>query len=180
MEGKPILIKKTGEVIRPKPGFTVFCTANTKGKGSDDGRYTAASVIDDAFLERFPITLEQPYPTLAIEKKIVMAHMDKYGKTDEQFADVLVQWSETIRGTFEKDGIDEIISTRRLCHITHAWSIFDDRMKAIDICTSRFDTETKTAFMDFYKKIDASVQAKRQPATTAFSAVPPKANKIPW
>ena len=157
LEGKPILIKKTGEVVSPAPGFNVIATANTKGKGSDDGRFIAASIIDEAFLERFTITVEQPYPSLAIEKKIVLKHMEKFGKSDLQFAELLSQWSETIRKTFEDDGIDELISTRRLCHIVQTFSIFDDRMKAVELCVNRFDNDTKEAFLDLYSKVDVSV-----------------------
>ena len=157
LEGKPVLVKKTGEVVTPAEGFNVIATANTKGKGSEDGRFTAASIIDDAFLERFTITVEQPYPSLAIEKKIVLKHMEKFGKSDLQFAELLSQWSETIRKTFEDDGIDELISTRRLCHIVQTFSIFDDRMKAIQLCVNRFDNDTKEAFLDLYSKVDVSV-----------------------
>ena len=157
LEGKPILIKKTGEVVEPATGFNVIATANTKGKGSDDGRFIAATIIDEAFLERFTITMEQPYPSLSIEKKIVIKHMEKYGKKDLQFAEMLSQWSETIRKTYEDDGIDELISTRRLCHITQTYAIFDDRMKAIELCVNRFDNDTKEAFIDLYSKVDLSV-----------------------
>ena len=163
LEGKPVLIKKTGEVVTPAEGFNVIATANTKGKGSDDGRFIAASIIDEAFLERFTITVEQPYPSLATEKKIVLKHMDKYGKTDHDFAELLSQWSDTIRKTFDDDGIDELISTRRLCHITQTYSIFDDRMKAIQLCVNRFDNDTKEAFLDLYSKVDASVNVDDSP-----------------
>ena len=163
LEGKPILIKKTGEVVSPAEGFNVIATANTKGKGSDDGRFIAASIIDEAFLERFTITVEQPYPSLATEKKIVLKHMDKYGKTDHDFAELLAQWSDTIRKTFDDDGIDELISTRRLCHITQTFSIFNDRMKAIQLCVNRFDNDTKEAFLDLYSKVDASVNVDETP-----------------
>ena len=157
LEGKPILIKKTGEIVEPASGFNVIATANTKGKGSDDGRFIAATIIDEAFLERFTITMEQPYPSLSIEKKIVIKHMEKYGKKDLQFAEMLSQWSETIRKTYEDDGIDELISTRRLCHITQTYAIFNDRMKAIELCVNRFDNDTKEAFIDLYSKVDLSV-----------------------
>ena len=157
LEGKPIMIKKTGEVIKPKPGFNVIATANTKGQGSDDGRFIAATIIDEAFLERFTITLEQPYPTLSTEKKIVLKHMDKFDCNDLDFANRLVQWSETIRKTYADGGVDDIISTRRLCHITQTFAIFKDRAKSIDLCISRFDTDTKEAFKDLYTMIDDSV-----------------------
>ena len=157
LEGKPVLVKKTGEIVHPAPGFNVIATANTKGKGSDDGRFTAASIIDEAFLERFTITMEQPYPSTNIEKKIVLKHMDKFGKTDEAFAETLTTWSETIRKTFLDGGIDDLISTRRLCHIVQTFSIFNDRLKSIELCVNRFDEDTKTAFLDLYEKVDASV-----------------------
>ena len=155
LEGKPVLIKKTGEVITPKNGFNIIATANTKGKGSDDGKFIYASIIDEAFLERFTITLEQPYPSNAVEKKILLNHMNKYNCNDEQFADTLTSWSTAIRKTFEDGGIDEIISTRRLCHIVQSFSIFKDRKKAIELCVNRFDTDTKQAFIDLYSMVDA-------------------------
>ena len=157
LEGKPIMIKKTGEIITPAKGFNVIATANTKGKGSDDGRFVAASIIDEAFLERFTITLEQPYPTMAIEKRIILKHMDKYECKDESFAELLSLWSDTIRKTFEDGGLDELISTRRLCHIVQTFGIFKDRKKAIQLCVNRFDDDTKEAFIDLYTKVDASI-----------------------
>lgn len=155
LEGKPVLIKKTGEVVSPSNGFNVIATANTKGKGSDDGRFIAATIIDEAFLERFTITLEQPYPSASVEKKIVIKHMEKFNCVDTDFADLLTVWSETIRKTFEDGGVDEIISTRRLCHIVQSFSIFGDRQKAIELCVNRFDEDTKEAFIDLYSKVDA-------------------------
>lgn len=157
LEGKPVLIKKTGELIHPAPGFNVLATANTKGKGSDDGRFVAATIIDEAFLERFVATIEQPYPTFATEKKIVLRHMDKYACRDENFADKLCTWAEVIRKTFADDGVDEVISTRRLCHIVQTFGIFENRQKSIEMCISRFDLDTKTAFLDLYTKLDAGV-----------------------
>lgn len=168
LEGKPILIKKTGELIRPAAGFNVLATANTKGKGSDDGRFVAASIIDEAFLERFVATIEQPYPTLSTERKIVTQHMEKFGKSDVDFAEKLCTWAEVIRKTFADDGVDEVISTRRLCHIANTFAIFDDRMKAIQMCINRFDDDTKTAFLDLYTKIDPSILP--QPAATETAA----------
>ena len=129
LEGKPVLIKKTGEVIKPAPGFNVIATANTKGQGDEAGRFIAATIIDDAFLERFTVTLEQPYPSEKIEKKIVVNHMGKFGVEDNGFSDLLVQWGQAIRKTFEEGGIDDIISTRRLCHIVQTYSIFGDKLK---------------------------------------------------
>lgn len=173
LEGKPVLIKKTGEVIHPSPGFNVIATANTKGKGSDDGRFVAATIIDEAFLERFVATIEQPYATFATEKKIVLRHMEKYGRRDEDFAEKLCTWAEVIRETFADDGVDEVISTRRLCHIAHSYRIFEDRLKAVQMCISRFDLDTKTAFLDLYTKIDPSVQPVREPSVTPTEGTVP-------
>ena len=159
LEGKPVLIKKTGEVIEPKDGFNIIATANTKGKGSEDGRYSAAGIIDDAFLERFTITLEQTFPTIQTEEKIVMKHMKKFEVIDEEFAKLLVGWADAIRKTFYDEGIDEVISTRRLCHIVQTFSIFNKRDKAIALCVNRFDEDTKAAFIDLYEKVDATINA---------------------
>jgi MoxR-like ATPase len=156
LEGNPILLKKTGEVVTPANGFNVIATANTKGRGSDDGRFSAASIIDDAFLERFVCLIDQPFPPPTIEKKIVSAHMAKFGVEDDSFVDKLIAWSNVIRKTFEAEGVDEVVSTRRLCHIVKSFSIFQDRMKSINMCISRFDEETRTAFLDLYTKIDES------------------------
>jgi MoxR-like ATPase len=154
LEGKPVLVKKTGEIVSPAPGFNVIATANTKGKGSEDGRFTAASIIDEAFLERFTISVDQKFASLNIEKKIVLKHMEKFNSIDQDFADKLVTWADIIRKTFYDDGVDEVISTRRLCHIVQTYSIFSDRAKAIDLCISRFDEDTKAAFLDLYTKVD--------------------------
>ena len=155
LEGKPVLVKKTGEVVKPAPGFNVIATANTKGKGSEDGRFTAASIIDDAFLERFTVSIDQAFPSASIEKKIILKHMDKFNATDADFADNLIKWAEVIRKTFFDDGVDEVISTRRLCHIVQTFSIFNNKTKAIDLCISRFDDETKASFIDLYTKVDS-------------------------
>lgn len=159
LEGKPVLIKKTGELVTPAPGFNVIATSNTKGKGSEDGRFIAATIIDEAFLERFTITMEQPYPTAPIEKKIVVKHMELFGQVDDDFAENLTKWSAAIRKTFDEGGIDEVISTRRLCHIAQTFAIFKDRKKSIDLCVSRFDEDTRAAFVDLYTKIDAAASS---------------------
>lgn len=156
LEGKPVMIKKTGEVIKPANGFNIIATANTKGKGSEDGKFIAATIIDEAFLERFTITMEQPYPNQSIEKKIVMKHMELFGEVSEEFAELLTKWSQAIRKTHEDGGVDELISTRRLCHIVQTFSIFKNRKKAVELCVSRFDDDTRTAFVDLYTKIDAT------------------------
>jgi len=157
LEGKPYFNKKTMEIVNPAPGFNIVATANTKGQGSDDGKYMTAQILDDAFLERFAITVEQDYPTLAVEKRIVMKKMDRADKVDEDFASKLVMWAEIIRKTFKEGGVDEVVSTRRLEHIVNAFAMFGNRMKAIDLCISRFDTETKTSFLNLYTKVDAEV-----------------------
>jgi len=158
LEGKPVLVKKTGEVVKPAKGFNVIATANTKGKGSEDGRFTAATIIDEAFLERFTISVDQKFASPAIEKKILLKHFDKFGANDDEFVQKLIDWADIIRKTFYDDGVDEVISTRRLCHIVQTFSIFKDRMKAIDLCIARFDDDTKEAFLDLYSKVDAGVE----------------------
>lgn len=158
LEGKPVLVKKTGEVVKPAKGFNVIATANTKGKGSEDGRFTAATIIDEAFLERFTISVDQKFASPAIEKKILLKHFDKFGAKDDEFVQKLIDWADIIRKTFYDDGVDEVISTRRLCHIVQTFSIFKDRMKAIDLCIARFDDDTKEAFLDLYSKVDAGVE----------------------
>ena len=157
LEGKPVLLKKTGEVIKPEPGFNIIATANTKGKGSEDGRYTAAMILDDAFLERFIDTMDQDYPKATVEKKILINHMEKYNKVDEEFASNLITWAEIIRKTFADGGVDEVITTRRLCHIAQIYSIFGDRMKAVSRGIARFDVDTNAAFADLYTKVDNKV-----------------------
>jgi len=157
LEGNPLLIKKEGRVVRPKSGFTVMATANTKGKGSEDGRFIGTNILNEAFLERFPITLEQEYPSMSVEKKIVTKLMINLGCLDEEYAGKLVDWADLIRKTFYDGGVDEIIATRRLVHIIHAFSIFKDRMKAIAMCVARFDDQTKETFMDLYSKLDEKV-----------------------
>lgn len=155
MEGKPYLNKKTGEMVQPAAGFNIVATANTKGRGTEDGRFTGAQMIDEAFLERFAITVEQGFPDSKVEKKIVIGKMTELGCLDEEFGDKLVTWAEIIRKTFEEGGIDELVSTRRLLHIVKAFHMFRDRYKAIELCTNRFDDETKSAFKDLYSKVDA-------------------------
>lgn len=157
LEGNPLLIKKEGRIVRPKAGFTVMATANTKGKGSEDGRFIGTNILNEAFLERFPITMEQEYPSISVEKKIVTKLMTNLGCLDEEYAGKLVDWADLIRKTFYDGGVDEIIATRRLVHIVHAFSIFKDRMKAIGMCVARFDDQTKETFMDLYSKLDEKV-----------------------
>lgn len=151
LEGKPYFNKKSGEYIHPTEGFNVVATANTKGRGSEEGRYLS-QVLDDAFLERFPITVEQDYPDSKVELKILKPLLN-----EDEFAENLVKWADVIRKTFADGGIDEIISTRRLVHIAKAYSIFQDRNKAIELCVARFDQETKDAFLDLYSKVDIKV-----------------------
>ena len=157
LEGNPLLIKKEGRIVRPKAGFTVMATANTKGKGSEDGRFIGTNILNEAFLERFPITVEQEYPSIAVEKKIIIKLMENLGCVDEEYAAKLVDWADLIRKTFYDGGVDEIIATRRLVHIIHAFAIFKDRMKAIAMCVARFDDQTKDTFMDLYSKLDDKV-----------------------
>ena len=166
LEGKPLYIKKTGAVVAPAKGFNILATANTKGRGSEDGRFTGARILDEAFLERFVATLDQPYPTTAVEKKIILNAMDLYGNFDGEFADNLVTWADIIRKTYEDGGVDDLISTRRLVHIARTYGIFGDRKKAIELCISRFDEDTRVAFLDLYTKVDS-----KAPVVTAETPV---------
>jgi hypothetical protein len=167
LEGKGILIKKTGEFVEPMSGFNIVATANTKGKGDETGRYMAATILDDAFLERFPITVEQEYPDTKIETKILKKVFANLNIQDEEFATNLVKWADIIRKTFEDGAIDELISTRRLVHIAEAFTIFGDKMDAIQYCINRFDAETKNSFLDLYTKIDAGIDPTSEPIESA-------------
>ena len=157
LEGKGVYLKKINKWVTPKDGFNVIATANTKGKGSDDGRFIGTNILNEAFLERFAVTMEQPYASATTEKKIVLGSMKKYGAVDEEFATNLVTWAEVIRKTFFDGGVDEVISTRRLDHIVKAFAIFGDKMQSIELCVARFDEDTKASFLDLYTKIDAGV-----------------------
>ena len=157
LEGKGVYLKKTGKYITPAAGFTVVATANTKGKGSDDGRFIGTNVLNEAFLERFALTFEQEYPTPSVEAKILSKMCD-----DDEFVTRLVDWADIIRKTFNDGGIDEIISTRRLVHIVNAYKIFGKRMKAIQSCVNRFDDETKESFLSLYEKIDDHVDTTEE------------------
>ena len=158
LEGKGVFLKKIGKYIQPKDGFNVIATANTKGKGSDDGRFIGTNVLNEAFLERFPVTFEQSYPSPAIEQRILEGLSLDLGIEDRDFCKRLCDWGDIIRKTFYDGGIEEIISTRRLVHIIRAYSIFNDKAKAIQVCVNRFDDETKQAFLELYDKVDADFQ----------------------
>ena len=158
LEGKGIFLKKIGRFIQPAAGFNVVATANTKGKGSDDGRFIGTNVLNEAFLERFPVTFEQQYPPVSVEKKILGGIAAHLGVTDTNFIARLVDWGDIIRKTFYDGGIEEIISTRRLVHIVRAFSIFKDKSKALQVCINRFDDETKQAFLELYDKVDAEFE----------------------
>jgi len=162
MEGKGIFLKKIGEYVKPAAGFTIIATANTKGKGSDDGRFIGTNVLNEAFLERFPITFEQEYPTPATENKILRAMCAELSipvvGDVEKFLVYLCDWAEIVRKTFRDGGIDEIISTRRLVHIIRAYAIFGKKMTAVEMCLNRFDEETKTSFLQLYTKLDGNCE----------------------
>ena len=162
LEGKGIFLKKTGRYVQPAKGFNIIATANTKGKGSDDGRFIGTNVLNEAFLERFALTFEQEYPTPATETKILLRVAASLGKHDEEFCTNLANWADIIRKTFKDGGIDEVISTRRLVHIVRAYAIWDNRMKAIKVCVNRFDEETKQSFVELYDKIDADVNTEEE------------------
>ena len=158
LEGKGVFLKKIGKFVQPSKGFNVFATANTKGKGSEDGRFIGTNILNEAFLERFPVTFDQDYPAPSVETKILGKVATSLKIDDKDFCKRLVDWGDIIRKTFYDGGIDEIISTRRLVHILRAYSIFGDKMKAIQVCVNRFDDETKQAFLELYDKVDATVQ----------------------
>jgi len=180
LEGKPFMLKKKGELIVPALGFTVFATANTKGKGSDDGRYMFTNVLNEAFLERFRNTMEQEWPPVATERKIVRKELASVGCDDEDFADKLVTWADVIRKTFADGGCDEVISTRRLVHIVETFGIFNDKMKAIRMCLNRFDDDTKASFLDLYTKVDSGATVE-QILTPPVSETPAKTDEeIPF
>jgi hypothetical protein len=176
LEGKPYYFKLKNEMIVPADGFNVIATANTKGKGSDDGRYIGTNVLNEAFLERFAVTFEQEYPNAKIEVKIIKNLMETYNCVDEEFAETLVKWADAIRKTFDDGGVDETITTRRMIHIVRAYAIFKKREKAVELCCNRFDSATKTAFIDLYDKVanpqpEPEVVAE-QPKVTATDEVP--------
>ena len=170
LEGKPFMLKKKGELITPTEGFTVFATANTKGKGSDDGRYMFTNVLNEAFLERFPNTYEQQWPPTNVEKRIIKKELDSVGRGDDDFADKLVMWADTIRKTFLDGGCDEVISTRRLVHIVSTFGIHGDKIKSINLCLNRFDDDTKASFIDLYTKIDAGINPDAPPVVAPQEA----------
>ena len=176
LEGKPYYFKLKNEMIVPAAGFNIFATANTKGKGSDDGRYIGTNVLNEAFLERFAVTFEQDYPNAKIEQKIIENLMDSFGCPDKEFAETLVKWADAIRRTFADGGVDETITTRRMIHIVRAYAIFKKREKAVELCCNRFDTATKTAFIDLYEKV--ANPAPEVPATPEVAPTP--ADEVPF
>src|SRR6056300_257559 len=161
LEGSGVFVKKINRFVKPANGFNVVATANTKGQGSDDGKFIGTNVLNEAFLERFPITFEQSYPKPAVEEKILIQTLKKSGKSDNEFCKKLVTWADVIRKTYFDGGVDEIISTRRLVHIIQAYSIFGKKMKAVEVCTNRFDDDTKNSFIELYTKVDAGASAEQ-------------------
>ena len=160
LEGKGVFMKKIGKYVKPAPGFQIIATANTKGKGSDDGRFIGTNVMNEAFLERFPITMEQSYPTVTVEKRILERLAKDLGVEDLDFCKLLVDWADNVRKTFFDGGVDEVISTRRLAHMIRAYSIFGNKEKAFKSCINRFDDETKQIFTSAYDKFDAEFNAQ--------------------
>jgi MoxR-like ATPase len=166
LEGKPFYFKLKNEMITPAPGFNVIATANTKGKGSDDGRYIGTNILNEAFLERFAVTFNQEYPSSKVELKIITNLMTAYGCMDQEYADTLVKWADAIRRTFADGGIDEVVTTRRMVHIIRAFSIFKDKQKAIELCCNRFDEITRAAFIDLFGKLSTPAPFGPSPADT--------------
>jgi MoxR-like ATPase len=159
LEGSGVFVKKINKFVKPKDGFNVIATANTKGQGSEDGKFIGTNILNEAFLERFPVTFEQKYPNAKIEEKILNNTLEAAGKKDTDYVSKLVTWADVIRKTYFDGGVDEIISTRRLVHIVQAYAIFKNKLKAIEMCTNRFDEDTKTSFVDLYTKVDAGATA---------------------
>ena len=157
LEGNGVFLKKIGKFIEPADGFNIVATANTKGKGSEDGRFIGTNILNEAFLERFPVTFEQEYPPVKVEQKILDNVMSAYDLKDGKFTENLVKWADVIRKTFYDGGVDEIIATRRLVHIINAFAIFKNKLKAVQVCVNRFDDDTKNSFLDLYSKVDAGV-----------------------
>ena len=178
LEGRPFLLKKKNEMVAPAEGFTIVATANTKGKGSEDGRYMFTNVLNEAFLERFLNTYEQEYPPVNVEKKIIKKELASLNRSDDEFAEKLVTWADVIRKTFAEGGVDEIISTRRLVHICKTYSVHGDRMKAIALCLNRFDTDTKLSFIDLYTKLDAGANTSNQQVNV--EAVSVNSDEVPF
>ena len=162
LEGNGLFLKKIGRYVEPREGFNIFATANTKGKGSDDGRFIGTNVLNEAFLERFPVTFEQSYPSPTVENKILEKIATTLGVNDADFCKRLVDWGDIIRKTFYDGGIEEIISTRRLVHIIRAYAIFNNKQKAIQVCINRFDDETKQSFLELYDKVDADFEMDKK------------------
>ena len=161
LEGSGVYVKKINRFVKPAHGFNCVATANTKGQGSDDGKFIGTNVLNEAFLERFPITFEQKYPKPSVEEKILVSTLKATSKDELDFCKKLVTWADVIRKTYYDGGVDEIISTRRLVHITQAYSIFGQKIKAIEVCTNRFDDDTKNSFMELYTKVDAGATAEQ-------------------
>lgn len=182
LEGKGVFLKKINEWVECADGFNVVATANTKGKGDDTGNFIGAGVLNEAFLERFPITVEQEYPTNAVEKKILEKIFDNLGLSDSEFIDKLVNWADIIRKTYVEGAIDELITTRRLVHISNAYKIFNmDRIKSISMCVNRFDVETKTAMLDLYTKVDSDVSpATTEPESVTDPSTDGLGDEVPW
>ena len=182
LEGKGVFLKKINEWVECAEGFNIVATANTKGKGDDTGNFIGAGVLNEAFLERFPITVEQEYPTNAVEKKILEKIFDNLGLSDSEFIDKLVNWADIIRKTYVEGAIDELITTRRLVHISNAYKIFNmDRIKSISMCVNRFDVETKTAMLDLYTKVDSDVSpATTEPESVTDPSTDTLSDEVPW
>ena len=184
LEGKGVFLKKINEYVDCQPGFNIVATANTKGKGDDTGNFIGAGVLNEAFLERFPITVEQDYPAPTVEKRILSKVFDSLSISDSEFIDKLVNWADIIRKTYVEGAIDELITTRRLVHISNAYAIFNmDRMKAIEMCVNRFDDETKTAMVDLYTKVDSGVDptaVEAEPTASTEETVEENSNEVPF
>ena len=154
LEGDAFFVKSANKWVTPKAGFCVIATDNTKGMGSDSGKFVGTNILNSAFLERFKMTMEQQYPPVKIEREILAKEMLRHkSEVDTKFIEELSDWVAVIRKTYMDEGIDEQITTRRACHIVDVHCNFFPVDKAIQLCTARFDDTTQAAFLTLWEKM---------------------------
>jgi hypothetical protein len=172
LQGNSYFVKKLGRVVEPTDGFAVFATANTKGDG--DGDYVFTNVLNKAFLDRFKILVEQPYPSIAVERKIVSRWI-KYNAphVPNSWTNNITKFVDVVRNTYKEGGISEQISTRRLVDMTMMYGMLGNASEAIKLTTNRFDTDTQVAMLALWENIDDS------PETDLDSFVPDEPIEAP-
>ena len=182
LEGNGIFVKKTGEYVVPAPGFNILATANTKGKGDETGSFAHTGIMNEAMLDRFPVTLEQPYADPKTETKILEGKASNFGvdaAAEANFISDLVQWADNIRKTYMAGGMSEIVTTRRLESILKAFSIFGKHTTAIEMGISRFDEQTKSDMIRLYEKISGERTESNTQESEATDAND-NPNAVPW